>query len=258
MHLAASVPSDSEICHKTQEVFGRRPCLWQIQVTQAILRADQDVVLILATGSGKTLTFWMPLLFRTQGIQIIVTPLNILSTQNVAGLIKLGIKGLALSAETATSENFKVRITEQECRFYLNIFYVGFRGRSISHCRNQPWDSHEGKWGLWQVMEEQTVHVSDYKYHMGRGTLCQQMGWLPPRVQVCRTPMISYTCQHFLFYDIRNTSTCSPRWHQWHHATSQKNVYYSPLEWPVQCLSCCTRIPIPHEQLPRSCLPRTG
>ncbi|KAG2158069.1 uncharacterized protein EDB93DRAFT_1077650 [Suillus bovinus] len=51
------VPSVSEICNKTLQVFGRRPCLWQIEVTQTVLRRDQDVVSISATSSGKTLTF---------------------------------------------------------------------------------------------------------------------------------------------------------------------------------------------------------
>ena len=62
----------------------------------------------MATGSGKTLTFWMPLLFRLEGIQIIITPLNILGKQNVDALAALGVAGIALSAETATTENFKV------------------------------------------------------------------------------------------------------------------------------------------------------
>ena len=62
----------------------------------------------MATGSGKTLTFWMPLLFRLEGIQIIITPLNILGKQNVDTLAALGVAGIALSAETETTENFKV------------------------------------------------------------------------------------------------------------------------------------------------------
>ncbi|KAG1721898.1 uncharacterized protein EDB91DRAFT_1003178, partial [Suillus paluster] len=62
------------------------PCLWQIEVVHIILRGDKDVISIAATGSGKTLTFWMPLLFRPQDIQIIVTPLNLLRTQNVNNL----------------------------------------------------------------------------------------------------------------------------------------------------------------------------
>ena len=76
-------PSMSEICSWTELVFGCRPCLWQIKVVETILRHDHDVILIAGTGMGKTLTFWMPLLFRKGGLQIITTPLNILGKQNV-------------------------------------------------------------------------------------------------------------------------------------------------------------------------------
>ncbi|KAG1741906.1 uncharacterized protein EDB91DRAFT_1034681, partial [Suillus paluster] len=62
------------------------PCLWQIEVVHTILRGDKDVISIAATGSGKTLTFWMPLLFRPQDMQIVVAPLNLLGTQNVNNL----------------------------------------------------------------------------------------------------------------------------------------------------------------------------
>ncbi|KAF8240039.1 hypothetical protein L208DRAFT_1235026 [Tricholoma matsutake] len=72
-------------------LFLRRPCLWQIRVVQALLKNDKDVASIWATGSGKTLTFWMPLLFMPEGIQIVVT-LNILGKQNVDTLAKVGIK----------------------------------------------------------------------------------------------------------------------------------------------------------------------
>ncbi|KIK98244.1 hypothetical protein PAXRUDRAFT_803920, partial [Paxillus rubicundulus Ve08.2h10] len=41
--------------------------------------------------NGKTLTFWMPLLFRPDGVQIVVMPLNLLGKQNVASLGKAGI-----------------------------------------------------------------------------------------------------------------------------------------------------------------------
>ncbi|KAJ7308705.1 hypothetical protein DFH08DRAFT_623415, partial [Mycena albidolilacea] len=71
--------------------FGYGLCLWQIRVVRAILKCDRDIVSIATTGSGKTLTFWMPLLFVPDGIQIIVTPLNILSKQNVDSLTKVGI-----------------------------------------------------------------------------------------------------------------------------------------------------------------------
>jgi superfamily II DNA helicase RecQ len=107
----SSIPSLSEIRNHTEAVFGCRPCLWQIKVVEAVLRGDRDVVSIAGTGMGKTLTFWMPLLFRPKGsVQIIVTPLNILGKQNVESLRKAGLKAIFISADTATTENFRVRV----------------------------------------------------------------------------------------------------------------------------------------------------
>jgi superfamily II DNA helicase RecQ len=103
-----SIPSFAEIRRRTQEILGYRPCLWQIQVVEAILKHDKDIIAIAATGSGKTLTFWMPLLFKRDGIQIVVTPLNILGKQNVESLAKMGIRGITVTAENATMQTFKV------------------------------------------------------------------------------------------------------------------------------------------------------
>jgi len=52
----------------------------------------------------------MPLLFRKDGIQIVVTPLNILRKQNVKGLAVMGIQGITVTAENATRQTFKVSI----------------------------------------------------------------------------------------------------------------------------------------------------
>ena len=64
--------SISEIQDETQRVSGKWPCFWQAQVCDAILKSQgkKDAW----TGLGKTLTFWMPLIFQPQGIQIVVTP----------------------------------------------------------------------------------------------------------------------------------------------------------------------------------------
>ena len=44
---------------------------------------------------GKTLTFWMPLLFCPTGhIQVVITPFNLLGRQNVELLEKAGMKAL--------------------------------------------------------------------------------------------------------------------------------------------------------------------
>ena len=92
-------PPREEIRQKTFETFGFYPCLWQIRVVEAILKHDRDVISIAATGSGKTLTFWMPLLCHKGGIQMVVTPLNLLGTLNVDDLVSKGFTAIAISAE---------------------------------------------------------------------------------------------------------------------------------------------------------------
>jgi ATP-dependent DNA helicase RecQ len=99
----------SEIRDQVEHLFCHRPCLWQIRVVQALLKNDKDVASISATGSGKTLTFWMPLLFMPDGIQIVVTPLNILGKQNVDTLAKVGINAVSVTADTATAATFQVK-----------------------------------------------------------------------------------------------------------------------------------------------------
>ncbi|KIK20561.1 hypothetical protein PISMIDRAFT_71516, partial [Pisolithus microcarpus 441] len=76
------LPSLSNIRMYTQQFFGVWPCLWQLKVAKTILKGDKDVICIAGTGMGKTLTFWMPLLFRENGMQIVVTPLNLLGKEN--------------------------------------------------------------------------------------------------------------------------------------------------------------------------------
>ena len=104
-----SIPSFDYIHTKTLESFGKRPCAWQVRVCEQVLHGDRDIISIAGTGMGKTLTFWMPLLFRPQGIQVIVTPLNILGEQNTTTLAKLNVKAIFISAKTATEQNFHVR-----------------------------------------------------------------------------------------------------------------------------------------------------
>ena len=58
---------------------------------------------------GKTLTFWMPLLFQPpSSVIIVVTPLNGLGKQNVASLDEAGLKSIFICGDTATAENFRV------------------------------------------------------------------------------------------------------------------------------------------------------
>ncbi|KIK72934.1 hypothetical protein PAXRUDRAFT_21420 [Paxillus rubicundulus Ve08.2h10] len=102
------LPSISDIRKCAEEILGVRPCLWQLKVVEALLKRDQDMLCIAGTGMGKTLTFWMPLLFRPDGIQIIVTPLNMLGKQNATSLAKAGIRAIAVNSETATPLTFQL------------------------------------------------------------------------------------------------------------------------------------------------------
>ncbi|KAG2335653.1 P-loop containing nucleoside triphosphate hydrolase protein, partial [Suillus weaverae] len=68
---------------------------------------SKDVITISPTGSGKTLTFWIPLLFNAGGIIIIVTPLNILGEKNQKEAEALGFPAINLCKETASDQVFK-------------------------------------------------------------------------------------------------------------------------------------------------------
>ena len=72
------------------------------------MKHDKDIISIAVTGPGKSLTFWMPLLFKKGGIQVVVTPLNILGDQNINNIMARGVSGIAISAENATKQNFEV------------------------------------------------------------------------------------------------------------------------------------------------------
>ena len=105
--LKFTVPTLDELRSKVQNSFGVQPCIFQARSALAQLE-QKDCITISPTGSGKTLTFWIPLLFNDDGIIIIVTALNILGEKNVAELEKLGISAANVTGESATDELFKV------------------------------------------------------------------------------------------------------------------------------------------------------
>ena len=106
--MRTELPDVSQIRATTREKLGRSPCLWQCETALALLRGDRDIICISGTGSGKTLVFWIPLLFRPQGVQVIITPLNLLGTQNVDELKRSHIAAIAISGDCATFARFKV------------------------------------------------------------------------------------------------------------------------------------------------------
>ncbi|KAG1785764.1 P-loop containing nucleoside triphosphate hydrolase protein [Suillus plorans] len=104
--LNYDIPSIATIRTAVHERFGFVPCNWQVQSAQAQLK-KRDVVTLSPTGSGKTLTFWIPLLFNDGGITILITPLTILGDKNVIELQEVNIPVVNLSAATATDTIFE-------------------------------------------------------------------------------------------------------------------------------------------------------
>ncbi|KAI0084797.1 P-loop containing nucleoside triphosphate hydrolase protein [Irpex rosettiformis] len=105
--LIPSIPTLDAIRAATKDKFGRYPCLWQAQVAQAMLRGNKDIIVKSGTGSGKTLTFWMPLLFSPTGIQVVITPLNLLGSQNEAELRALKIEAIAINGKNITHQKIQ-------------------------------------------------------------------------------------------------------------------------------------------------------
>jgi superfamily II DNA/RNA helicase len=77
----SEAPSFCDLRALALKCFGKWPCLWQLKVAKAFLQKDHDIVCIAGTSLGKTMSFWLPLLWK-KGLQIIVTPLNQLGKQN--------------------------------------------------------------------------------------------------------------------------------------------------------------------------------
>jgi superfamily II DNA/RNA helicase len=57
-----TAPLDNVIQSDVERIFGVRPCLSQIHAARAQLKQNTDILYISGTGSGKTLTFWIPML----------------------------------------------------------------------------------------------------------------------------------------------------------------------------------------------------
>ncbi|KAG2144045.1 P-loop containing nucleoside triphosphate hydrolase protein [Suillus cothurnatus] len=159
------IPSIERIQQTAEQVFGYKPCLWQVKSALGQLE-QQDVITISATGSGKTLNFWLPLLFNGNGIMVLITPLNILGDKNYNELKEIGINGINLTMSTATEDayreieslKYQVIITSPECiqndarfkrlwenkKFIEKVFAITF---DESHCISKWGDSFHPEYG---------------------------------------------------------------------------------------------------------------
>lgn len=93
-----------------QTTLGSSPCLWQIRVAFAVLKGEKDVICVARTGAGKSLTFYLPLVVRMEGIIIIVVPLNALASEMASDLSSMGLAAIAITASTSSAKNFNVSL----------------------------------------------------------------------------------------------------------------------------------------------------
>jgi ATP-dependent helicase YprA (DUF1998 family) len=106
------LPSDDILRALVAEIFKKRACRFQMDIAR-FLQRKRDVIAVAATGLGKTLSFWMYLLYWKTHLKkpedpnkliIVVTPLNILGEQNEAVLRAAGISGVAVDGENMGKE----------------------------------------------------------------------------------------------------------------------------------------------------------
>ena len=98
-----SVPSLAVLRDLTHSKFQLDACDFQLEFAQAILEGKKNVLLQAGCGMGKTLGFWVPLLARSSGFLIVVTPLTLLGDQHVENLAGAGIRAINIDADTVTS-----------------------------------------------------------------------------------------------------------------------------------------------------------
>jgi superfamily II DNA or RNA helicase len=61
------------------------PCQWQLEA-MAVIREKKHAIVIAPTGGGKTLPLTAPVLLEDDGITLIVSALNVITTQIVTKL----------------------------------------------------------------------------------------------------------------------------------------------------------------------------
>ncbi|KAF9778162.1 hypothetical protein BJ322DRAFT_1014802 [Thelephora terrestris] len=88
------VPSLADLRELTLVRFQQNACNFQLDFARAILEGKKHVLLQAGCGMGKTLSFWVPLLARTSGSLIVVTPLTLLCDQHVENLSEAGIQAI--------------------------------------------------------------------------------------------------------------------------------------------------------------------
>ncbi|KAF9788745.1 P-loop containing nucleoside triphosphate hydrolase protein [Thelephora terrestris] len=98
------IPSLADLRELTLARFQQNACNFQLDFARAILEGKKHVLLQAGCGMGKTLSFWVPLLARTSGSFIVVTPLTLLGDQHVENLSEAGIQAVNIDANAIAND----------------------------------------------------------------------------------------------------------------------------------------------------------
>ncbi|KAF8971523.1 P-loop containing nucleoside triphosphate hydrolase protein, partial [Flammula alnicola] len=115
------------------------PCLFQIELCRAQLAArpiSQDIISVAATGSGKTLTFLMPLLFNGGKFVLIITALNILGDQFVTQATEAGFSSITVTSENDTDTTFE---SIRKFQFRVIVINPEIFTKRGGHCQKRLW-----------------------------------------------------------------------------------------------------------------------
>ena len=174
-HMTNSHVNHDLIMAEALSKYNISPCLFQLDICLGLL-CKIDVVTTAWTGSGKTLTFFLPMLFE-KGIMIIISPLITLENQHAKDASKYGYSALPISWDNFLEKEHKV--SQQIVLFCqpLAHYIVEYHGREILCPDSWPW-THIGSMILCFVEGQQICFTSGSSYH--RWSTCSL--WLGPRL----------------------------------------------------------------------------
>ncbi|KAJ7256039.1 P-loop containing nucleoside triphosphate hydrolase protein, partial [Mycena rebaudengoi] len=99
----------NEIALKSQAIpIGATLHSFQVQIANLVLMHHADAVVISSTGSGKSLTWTLPLLARKEGISLVITPFTSLGLDGELSNNCDGLSSLFIYHEQNTQEDFEL------------------------------------------------------------------------------------------------------------------------------------------------------
>src|SRR5260370_16098220 len=103
------MPTAEHIRGLNQEAWSKHACWFQAQIVSYLFMHPKcNLVATVATGTGKTYTFFLPALYEKTGITFIIVPLKKLAHQHCNSAIELGLTAISLEAETISKYVIKV------------------------------------------------------------------------------------------------------------------------------------------------------